>query len=334
MTADDSGSPTANSRDPAADGGTGAPEAELTATATAHGRSEPPGSTSGVRADGATAHDAATDADATARTVAADVARVAVREYRLVSRRRWVVGIAVLYALFSTALVLLGGSSVGPTRVAAVLASVAQLGVYVVPLAALAMGFDAVVGADESGSLETLLALPLSSTAVVAGKFLGRAFGLAAGMLVGFAVGGAALVGLAGISTLGAYAGVALVAVAAALAFLGVSLLASTLASEKTHALGAVLAAWVWFVLVHDLAALGLVATLDLPSLAVAVAVLANPADLFRVLVLRGVSTTAGGIAGVLTASPLTTPLLVAALLAWIALPVAAAVLAFRRRAI
>jgi Cu-processing system permease protein len=309
----------------AADGGTGlstpgiAPPATDTATAD-------------VDTASVTTHD--TETQTTAVGVAADVARVAVREYRMVVRRRWTVGIAVLFALFSAAVVFLGGSSVGPTRVPAVLASIAQLGVYLVPLAALAIGFDTVVGADESGSLEMLLALPLSNTAVVAGKYLGRAAGLGSGMLVGFAVGGALLVRFAGTGALGAYAGVALVAVAAALAFLSVSMLASTLASEKTHALGAALAAWVWFVLVHDLVALGLVASLDLPSWVVSAAVLANPADLFRVFVLRGVSTTAGGIAGVLTSTALTTPVLVAALLAWIVLPVAGAAVAFRRRSV
>ncbi|AHG02645.1 ABC transporter permease [Halobacterium sp. DL1] len=268
------------------------------------------------------------------RAAAVDTGLVAVREYRLAVRRRWALGVAVLFALFSVALVFLGGSAVGPTRVAAVLASFAQLGVYVVPLAALAVGFDTIVGADESGSLEMLLALPLSNAAVVVGTYLGRAAALGGGMLVGFAVGGALLVRFAGVGVVGSYASVVLTAVATALAFLGVSVLASTLASEKTHALGAALAAWVWFVLVHDLVALGLVATLDLPEWVVGAAVLANPADLFRVFVLRGVSTTAGGIAGVLTGTGLTTPVLLAALAAWIVLPVAGAVLAFRRRSV
>lgn len=316
---------TGNAQQTAADGGTGLSTPGF----------EPPAkdaTTATLETDENAAHD--TETGARVATTAADVARVAVREYRLVVRRRWTVGIAVLFALFSAALVFLGGSSVGPTRVPAVLASVAQLGIYLVPLAALAIGFDTVVGADESGSLEMLLALPLSNTAVVAGKYLGRAAGLASGMLVGFAVGGALLVRFAGASALGAYSGVALVAVAAALAFLSVSVLASTLAREKTHALGAALAAWVWFVLVHDLVALGLVASFDLPSWVVSAAVLANPADLFRVFVLRGVSTTAGGIAGVLTSTALTTPVLVAALLAWIVLPVVGAIAALQRRAV
>ncbi|WP_336035436.1 ABC transporter permease [Halobacterium yunchengense] len=268
------------------------------------------------------------------RGTAVGAAQVAVREYRLAVRRRWAVGVAVLFALFSASLVFLGGSGVGPARVDAVLASFAQVGVYLVPLAALAVGYDAVVGADESGSLELLAALPLSSASVVVGKYLGRAAALGGGMLVGFAVGGALLVRYAGASALGAYAAVVLSAVAAALAFLAVSVLASTLAGEKTHALGAVLATWVWFVLVHDLAALGLVATLDLPQWAVSAAVLLNPADLFRVLVLSGIPTTAGGIAGVLETASLEPTALAAALAAWTAVPLAAAVAAFRRRSL
>jgi Cu-processing system permease protein len=297
----------------------------------------PDGGTGSVTAsDAAAALD--TDHDASTATglrgLAVGTAQVAVREYRLAVRRRWAVGVAVLFALFSTALVFLGGSSVGPARVNAVLASFAQLGVYLVPLAALAVGFDTVVGADESGSLEMLLALPLSSGSVVVGKYLGRAAALAGGMLAGFAVGGALLVRYADLAVLGQYAVVALAAVASALAFLGVSVFASTLASEKTHALGGALAAWVWFVLVHDLAALGLVATLDLPSAVVSAAVLLNPAELFRVLVLRGIPTTAGGIAGVLETASLSGPILLVALAAWLAVPVAAATVAFRSRAV
>jgi len=259
---------------------------------------------------------------------------VAAREYRLAVRRRWAVGAAVVFALFSLALVVLGGSGIGPTRVGAVLASFAQIGVYVVPLVALAAGYDAVVGADESGSLEMLLALPLSNASVVVGKYAGRAVAVGGGMLVGFAAGGALLVRYAGAGVVGGYAWVVLVAVAAALAFLALGVLASALASEKTRALGAALAAWVWFVLVHDLVALGAVATFDLPQWAISVAVLANPADLFRVLVLRTVSTTAGGIAGVLTGTGLSQPVLLAALAAWIVVPVAGAVVALGRRSV
>lgn len=319
MTADD-----AATGDAATDGGAASfegvtPESRLEAT---------------LGADGETSVETEHAAESALRRTLGGTVEVAAREYRVAVRRRWAIGVAVLFALFSAALVFLGGSSVGPERVDAVIASFAQVGVYVVPLAALAAGYDAIVGADESGSLEMLLALPLSNTAVVVGKYVGRAVAVGGGMLLGFAVGGALLVRYAGVGVLGAYAWVVLAAVGAALAFLGVSVLASALAGEKTRALGGALAAWVWFVLVHDLVALGAVASFGLPQWMVGVAVLANPADLFRVLVLRVVPSTAGGIAGVLNAASLSMPTLVAALAVWVVVPVGAAVVALRRRSV
>ena len=287
-----------------------------------------------LAADGETDVETERATESALRRTLSGTVEVAAREYRVAVRRQWAIGVAVMFALFSTALVFLGGSSVGPARADAVIASFAQVGVYVVPLAALAAGYDAIVGADESGSLEMLLALPLSNTAVVVGKYVGRAVAVGGGVLLGFAVGGALFVRYAGIGVLGAYAWVVLAAVGTALAFLGVSVLASALAGEKTRALGGALAAWVWFVLVHDLVALGAVASFDLPQWLVGAAVLANPADLFRVLVLRVVPSTAGGIAGVLNAASLSVPILVAALAVWVVVPVAAAVVALRRRSV
>jgi Cu-processing system permease protein len=63
----------------------------------------------------------------------------------------------------------------------------------------------------------------------------------------------------------------------------------------------------------------------------VAALVLANPADLFRVLVLAGVETTGGGVSAVLAASSLSAPLAAAGLLAWVVIPVAVAVRAVDR---
>lgn len=122
-------------------------------------------------------------------------------------------------------------------------------------------------------------------------------------------------------------------AVAVGAAFLAIAVLVSTLAREKTHALGGVLLVWVWFVLVHDLLALGVVAAFELPEAVLSVFVLTNPTSIFRVLVLGQLGTTAGsGFAAVLSTTGLSTPGLVAALLAWCVLPVAAAGLLVSRR--
>jgi Cu-processing system permease protein len=257
---------------------------------------------------------------------------LAAREYRIAVRARWVLGLALLFGAFSVAMIGLGLSAVGPTRVASLIASLTQLAMYLVPLAGLVVGFDAVVGADERGSLNTVLALPVSAARVVCGKFLGRAAALVAATLIGFAFGGALLVGVAGVDVLRIYARFVLAALGAEVAFLAVSVLVSSLAAERTHALGGVMLVWVWFVLLHDLLALGLIAAVSLPESATAAVVLANPADVFRVLVLRGLPAGGGGLAAVLSTTPLSMPVLIVALCAWVVVPMMVATVVVGRR--
>jgi Cu-processing system permease protein len=253
------------------------------------------------------------------------------REYRVVARSRWPAGVAVLFAVVSGAVALASGAGVGATRGGAVVVSLAEFAVYLVPLVALTFGYGAVVGAAERGTLEMLFALPVPRRCLLVGTYLGRALALGAALVVGLGVGGLLVVDAAGAAAVGPYARLVVAAVATGLAFLSVSLLASTIAREKVHALGGVLLAWVWFVFAHDLVALAAVVTLRPPDSAVAALVLANPADLFRVLVLAGVETTGRGVSAVLAASSLSAPLAAAGLLAWVVLPLAAAVRAVGR---
>lgn len=261
-----------------------------------------------------------------------NVLLIAAREYRIATRGRWSIGLAVLFALFSVGIVAFGTSRVGPAQYDAVIASLAELGVYLIPLVALAVGYDTVVGAEESGALDMLFSLPVSPGQVVLGKFLGRAGVLATGMLVGLGVGGVAVVGVIGGVGIAKYAAFVLIATATGSAFLGVGVLVSTVAREKARALALALAAWVWFVLLHDLAAIALIATVDLPDSVLAGMVLTNPADVFRVLVLSQLQTAPGGFAAVLAKAALSMPVLVVALALWIIVPVSIATGTIGRR--
>jgi Cu-processing system permease protein len=64
----------------------------------------------------------------------------------------------------------------------------------------------------------------------------------------------------------------------------------------------------------------------------VAVLALANPLDVFRLLALRGLDTVPVGFAAAASGVGLSTPVLVAALLAWVVVPVAGAARAMERR--
>ncbi|WP_265109729.1 ABC transporter permease [Halosolutus halophilus] len=258
---------------------------------------------------------------------------VAETEYRLAIRSRWAIALTAIFAAFALGLTTFSGSAVSPQGFERVVASLAVLAVYLVPLVAFAFSYDAVVGREESGWLQTLFALPVSRSWVVLGTLLGRATVLASATIVGFGVAGGFLLLEYGLAGFDAYVGFLLGTVGLGLAVLAIGVLLSTIAREKTHALGIALLAWAWFVLVHDLLGLGLVAAFGLSETAVSAMVVANPTAVFRALVLGALG--AGGEAGfaaVIASSGLSTGVLVAALLAWIVVPTALATIAVRRR--
>ena len=262
------------------------------------------------------------------------LATVAAQEYRLAVRNRWAFALTALFGLFALLVTGFGATSVGPGRVDAVVVSLAALATYLVPLAALVFGYDAVVGADEAGWLDVVFALPVPRGVVVVGTYLGRAATLAAATVLGFGAAGVLLAALAGLLDWALFLRLLFGAVGLGLAFLAVGTLVSSLAPAKTHALGGVLVAWVWFAFVHDLLALALIAAVELPDAALTAAVLLNPAAVFRVTVLSGVNAAGGGLAAVVATTGLSLPVLVAATLAWIALPTLAAASAVRRRSL
>lgn len=258
---------------------------------------------------------------------------VAETEYRLAVRGRWAIALTAIFAAFALGLTTFSGASVSPDGFKRTVASLAVLAVYLVPLIALAVSYDVVVGREESGWLQTLFSLPVDRAWIVVGAALGRAVVLASAAVIGFGVAGGFLLqefGLAGFET---YVAFLLATVGLAIVFLAIGVFVSTVASEKTHALGISLLVWAWFVLVHDLLGLGIIAAFDLSEAAVSAMLLANPTGIFRALVLGSLGASGdAGFAAVLAESGLSTGVLVGALVAWIAVPIALAALAIRRR--
>ncbi len=264
----------------------------------------------------------------------ADIRTIAGIEYRLAVRNRWALALTAVFAAFALGLITFSGASVGPDGFDRIVASLAVLAVYLVPLGALAFGYDAIVGAEDNGWLQALFALPIRRWRVAIGTYLGRAIALVAAIAIGFGIAGGMLIAEFGLAEWSTYTVFMLGAIALGLSFLAIALVLSSLAREKTHALGGALVVWAWFVLVHDLLALGVIAAFRLSDAAVAALVLSNPAGVFRILVLGMLG--AGGDAGfatVMSAAGLSYPVLVAAMIAWIVIPlIVAGVLIQRRR--
>ncbi|CAG9165593.1 putative ABC transporter permease protein NosY [Cupriavidus laharis] len=277
------------------------------------------------------------------------VATLAGKEFRDRVRNRWVLAVAVVFTVFSVAISYFGGAeqgTLGPRSIEFVITSLVSLVIYLVPLIALLLGFDAIVGERERGSLDLLLALPLTRGELLLGKYLGLAGALACSTLAGFALMAGLLYARFGWPGLYQYLGFVLSATLLGLAFLSLALFLSVLSRDRTRASGMAIALWFFFVLVFDLLLLGLlVAGSGQPGGAsggiagslfsgdwVAWLLLLNPADIFRILNIFSLDQlrSLGGVAGIVPPSLADPWLMSGAMLAWIAVPLVLAARRFR----
>jgi len=267
------------------------------------------------------------------------VAAVAGKEFRDRLRNRWVLAVAVVFTVFSLAITWFGGAAqgqLGPRSIEFTVTSLVSLVIYLIPLIALLLGFDAIVGERERGSLDLLLALPITRTELLLGKYLGLAGALLLSTLAGFALAGALLAQRFGGAALYHYGGFVLSASLLGLAFLSLAVLISVLARDRTRASGLAIALWFALVLVFDLLLLGLLVASggafggDL----LAYALLANPTDIFRILNVFSLDDVRSlyGLARIVPPALGNLWLMGGAMVGWIVLPLVVAAWRFRAR--
>jgi Cu-processing system permease protein len=270
---------------------------------------------------------------------------IALREVREASRNRWILAVSLLLGGLALILAFLGSApagTVGAAPLSVTVVSLSSLSIYLIPLIALLLAFDAVVGEAERGTLLLLLAYPVSRGAVIVGKFGGHLAVLALAITLGFGVALGGLAGLRGGASAEAVEAFGLLIASSILlgaVFLALGTLISSIARSRATAIGLAIAAWLFFVLLYDMGLLGLLVadggrTLDTAS--VKALLLLNPTDVYRLLNLAGVESVrnASGLAGLSDEASIGTGVLLGALAAWIVVPLAAASLIFRRRQI
>ncbi|MCC2611889.1 ABC transporter permease [Neorhizobium sp. Rsf11] len=267
---------------------------------------------------------------------------VARKEIQEGLRNRWVLATTLLLAALALTLSFLGSAptgNVGVNRLDVVIVSLSSLTIFLIPLIALLISHDAIVGEAERGTMLLLLSYPLGRSEVMLGKFLGHVSILAFATLFGY---GASALGLALTSTgidiesWESFASMVASSVLLGAVFIAIGYLVSTQASERSTAGGIAIGIWLFFVLIYDMALLGaLVAGQGqaLPSGLLDLLLVANPTDAYRLLNLSsGGASALSGMGGIVGHTRLSTPVLVGALGLWTVLPLAVANFIFARR--
>jgi Cu-processing system permease protein len=258
-------------------------------------------------------------------------------------RNRWVLATTILLAALALTLTFLGSAPTGTVGVRAldvVIVSLSSLTIFLVPLIALLISHEAIVGEMERGTMLLLLSYPVGRWQVLLGKFVGHLAILAFATVLGY---GAAALALAGTGTqIGRESWIAFGAMIGASVLLGavfiaIGYLVSALVRDRGTAASIAIGIWLLLVLIYDMALLGLLVIEQgkmLPPGAVNALLLLNPTDVYRMLTLASFANVSvfSGMAGLAGAVALSPAVLLATLAAWALAPLSLAVLAFSRR--
>lgn len=267
---------------------------------------------------------------------------VAGKEIQEGLRNRWVLATTVLLAALALTLTFLGSAPVGIVGAGAldvVIVSLSSLTIFLVPLIALLISHDAIVGEIERGTLLLLLSYPLGRWQVVFGKFLGHVSILAFATLFGYGAAAGALAATGAVidaASWSAFGSMVLSSVLLGAVFVAIGYLVSALVRERGTAAGIAIGIWLLFVLIYDMALLGALVVDQGRTIGgglLNAALLLNPTDAYRLLNLgTGGAGSMSGMAGIAGNVGLDPTVLIAALAAWVIVPLAAATLVFSRK--
>ena len=200
---------------------------------------------------------------------------------------RWLVAYAVLLGALGLAATTTGIDSASGLVLQAfgrTTATLMNLCLLLAPLVAVLMGAAAIAGERERGTLEHLLAQPLSRTQLLLGKHLGLLIALVAATTAGFLPAGILILKAAGPGVIPHYLVFPAIASFTAAAMAGIGLLISVSSRSAVQSQGTAVFAWFGFVLLYDLILMGSLSAYAVPVELLALALALNPIDAARVL--------------------------------------------------
>lgn len=262
------------------------------------------------------------------------------KEIRDGLRNRWVAAAVLLLTALALLLALLGSAPTGTVKASPLgvtVASLSSLTVYLLPLIALMLAYDALVGEFERGTMLLLLTYPVARWQVVLGKFVGHMAILVAAIVIGYGGVGLLVEFIGGGDPESRLAYVAMMASSVLLgaAFVGLGYLVSVLVRERATAAGLAVALWLGLVVLYDLALLGLLladANQAMGEGVFAALMAVNPTDAYRLVTLGGAESVrmAAGLTDGTAGTGI--PAALASIAAWVFVPLAATMWLFQRR--
>src|SRR5690606_6586172 len=181
-------------------------------------------------------------------------------EIHVILRNRWVLAMTSMLAALVLSLTILGSAPTGSVGVRAldvVIVSLSSLTIFLVPLVALLISHDAIVGEAERGTMLLLLSYPVSRGQVLVGKFAGHVAILSFATVLGYGTAAVTLAATGAAIDAASWIAFGIMIATSILlgaAFIAIGYLISVLVRERATAAGIAVGVWLLLVVIFDMA--------------------------------------------------------------------------------
>jgi len=173
---------------------------------------------------------------------------VAKKEFADNVRSKWIVALIVIFAVMTLLASYLAGASAGQALggMEETVLSLMSIAGILVPLIAIMLGYAAISGECESGSMGILLSYPIRRVEILVGKIVGLGFVIVVSTVVGFGMGGIAIAATTGTESGLAYMAFIGYTILIGFIYLSMSILFSSIAKRRTTSLGMGVVLFFW----------------------------------------------------------------------------------------
>lgn len=262
------------------------------------------------------------------------------RELKQCFANRYLIAMIILLASLGLTLVMIGGKSHAAVKVDRLIiqvASLSSLSIFLVPLIALFISYDSVVGEKEQGRLMLDLSYPVSRSQWLLGKFLAHSTALLIAVCFGYAIAILPIVmdKQIAVSSVMTFLRLIYSSVLLGMVFIGLGYVISVIHKQRSAAAATTIGCWLFFVMLYDLILLGVLVSekgKKLTASSIDILLSLNPVDVFRMLSLSAEQTNQlSAMQALGEVSGLSSVLLNCIFIAWIVIPLLIALILFKK---
>ncbi|MCX6664766.1 MAG: ABC transporter permease subunit [Euryarchaeota archaeon] len=184
---------------------------------------------------------------------------IAKKEFMDNIRNKWVLILSVIFAILTIVFSLFGSIfGTGWQDIQGTVSSMIAIVQIFIPIIAIILGYSAIIGEIERGSMSSLLALPTTRLEVLVGKLFGLGSILAVSILIGFGIAGVIIaVNIPNPDIVGFLIFIG-ATILLGLVFLSMALFFSTLFKKRSSAIGGAIFLWILFIMIIPMIVQGL----------------------------------------------------------------------------